>query len=360
MHNNNNNKIVKIPINKLDLNDIYDARSNDQKEKEKDEIKIEQLAKSIQKLDLLTPVTITSKPKPNGHYSVVAGRRRIQACKKLGHKTIKCIHTDKTNKNDLEDVAFDENLERDNYTLDEKVNIIVHRFKRIGYKPEQVMYLAKKHHNYGPKDIPSDFIDVLERLPILGKTRPSSNYLYQVMQTITQIDPKVQKHIQKIGLRMDKRIMLTHTKLREHPNLQIALATRIKGLSPSKARLEVAQKIRDLETGAVVKSGESYTFYESKREKIDTRIQIEKSSVQNYLEIIDRIQNMMFLITGHKRTKGETLYTKEHVDLSEFHRLDILKGISEREVLYLESYLEILQDAINNFLYLIEKEVLKH
>lgn len=44
----------------------------------------------------------------------------------------------------------------------------------------------------------------------------------------------------------------------EHHDIQISLIERIAGISTDKAKIEVAQTIRDLETGELFKSGKSY------------------------------------------------------------------------------------------------------
>jgi hypothetical protein len=79
--------------------------------------------------------------------------------------------------------------------------------------------------------------------------------------------------------------MLINKELNKHPHIQKNLIDQIKYKPKKEARKIVAQEIRDLETGATVKHANSYLFDESKREKVDTKIMIEKSAAQYYLEI---------------------------------------------------------------------------
>jgi ParB family chromosome partitioning protein len=55
---------------------------------------IEDLAKSIEKQGLLSPITVFQKP--DGRYALVAGQRRLLACKQLGWSMIPAIVRDRT------------------------------------------------------------------------------------------------------------------------------------------------------------------------------------------------------------------------------------------------------------------------
>ena len=358
MSNNIGKKIIEIEINKLDF-DIYDSRDKEldrykTKQSELDEkTHIEYLADSIKEFGQFVPIQVTKQKKSNGHYSIVSGRYRTQACQKLRMKKIKAIIVDTEDPEELEDIALAENIERLNLDRDEKLNAVLYRFKRGGYNSEKVMFLAKKLHNYGDKDIPKDFIELVK------KSKYSPNTLYQFMQTIVQLNPKIQQLAKKHNLTMHQRILLTHTKLRQHPEIQKRLITRIENLNGAKSRLLVAQTIRDLETGAIIKQGSSYIFDSNSREKIETKAEVETSQVEKYLEIIGIIDNLMYSLTGHRIARGEFQYKREHVEYSEYHRLEILKHLTRSEVLNLEADLEILEEAVKSFLYLIQKEVMK-
>lgn len=357
----NNNQIIEIDIDKLD-DDLWDARQHSKYDETKEKISIEYLAKSIKEHKLRHPIEI-AKQKPNGHYSIVDGRLRTRAHKQLGLTKIKCIITEETDEKELAKCTLTENQERLDLSQDDKIAGWIHSFKLEGYEPKQVLYYAKKMHNYGEKGIPDNFIRVIGNLRPFKDRKdakvPAPNYVYQVFQTIVLLKPEVKEHIQKYRLDMDKRIMLTHTKLREHPQIQKDLIEKIVSLGRNKAYLFVAQQIRDLETGATYRSGKSYAFNENAREKIDTKLNIVKSSVEQYLELSNKINNILYLMTGKKIPRGEARYKTKQIDNSEYHRLDILKGLNENEILRLESDLDVLDDAVKSFLELIDKEVLK-
>ncbi len=71
---------------------------------------IEDLAKSIQKQGLISPITIFQKP--DGLYSLVSGQRRLIACTNLGWSTIPSIIRDAMSSSDAIAVSLVENLHR--------------------------------------------------------------------------------------------------------------------------------------------------------------------------------------------------------------------------------------------------------
>lgn len=77
---------------------------------------IDALAESIQKEGQIQPILITRKVNGAGGYHniVVAGRRRRQACKKLGIK-VKCLVVDPTDKAHLLDIQLAENVFRKDF-----------------------------------------------------------------------------------------------------------------------------------------------------------------------------------------------------------------------------------------------------
>ena len=68
---------------KLDISEIRIG-----KRIRKDPGDIDEFAKNIKEYGLLAPIIVR---KHNDSYKLLAGWRRIQACKKLGHKSIECI-----------------------------------------------------------------------------------------------------------------------------------------------------------------------------------------------------------------------------------------------------------------------------
>ena len=353
-------QIIEVGLDKLDY-DICDSR-NPEKDRTKtkqdkvidEKTHIEYLSQSIQEYGQIDPIKIT-KQKPNGHYSIIGGRYRTLAFQSLGLTKIKAIILDNEDPEELEDIAYEDNAESLKYDREEKLNYALYRFTRKGFKNEEVLYLAKKYYNDGEEAVPKNFVKIVK------SSRYSPNTIYQFMQTVVQLPPQVRKMAIKYDLTLHQRVMLTNTRLRKHPEIQQRLIQRITGLPAKKSRLLVSQMISDLETGAVFKQGEAgnYLFSPYSREKVEEKVVVEKSQVEKYLEIIKGISELMYSITGHRITRGEFKYQSKHVEYSEYHRLEILKNLTRSEVLNLEADLEILEEAVKSFQYLIQKEVMK-
>ena len=71
---------------------------------------IEDLAKSIEKQGLLSPITVFEKQ--DGKYALIAGQRRLLACKYLGWPTISAIIRDNMNTADATAISLVENVHR--------------------------------------------------------------------------------------------------------------------------------------------------------------------------------------------------------------------------------------------------------
>lgn len=75
-------KLVGIPVRLIDIPQTAVRKSNDRYE-------MDMLKKSIAASGLLKPITVHRRA--NGRYSVVSGRRRLQACCELGFAEIDCF-----------------------------------------------------------------------------------------------------------------------------------------------------------------------------------------------------------------------------------------------------------------------------
>lgn len=350
-----NHKIEDIDIEKLE-DDLWDAREHDKHNSKQEEKHIEELAESISRIGLLHPVIVVKKPNGNNNnYSIVAGRFRTEACKKLGLEKIECKVFDNIDEAKIAAATIAENVNRLELNVDEKIASAIRPFAIRGYTWKDIKHKCKKIHNDGTKDIESKFLDAVEA------SGYAANTLYQMMQTIDpeQLNPSVQKKAKKFNLSLEKRIMLTNSSLRKHPKLQKGLIEKIHGLSGKKARIQVNQIIRDLETGAIFKDQGAYIWDFGTREKVNSKLMIERTSGEYYLEISETIENLMYLLTHHKLARGESYYEPNHVDLSEKHRIDMLRGLNTHEIEKLENDMMVLKDGLNSFLYLIEHEVLK-
>lgn len=125
------NKVVLIPEHKI-LPNPYQPR------KVFDAEKIEQLASSIAQYGLLQPITLL--PLENGYYQLVAGERRLLACRKLKMQEIPAILTSMDEERSSA-LALIENIQRCDLNYFEEAMAIQKLMKMAGYTQQAV---AKK------------------------------------------------------------------------------------------------------------------------------------------------------------------------------------------------------------------------
>jgi len=100
-------EIKEIPIEDIDISE-FNTRKNLADGQQ--DSSIEDLAHSIARQGLLSPITVFKKP--DGLYSLVAGQRRLLACKQLGHATISAIVRAEMSAADATAVSLVENVHR--------------------------------------------------------------------------------------------------------------------------------------------------------------------------------------------------------------------------------------------------------
>ncbi len=105
-------KIIMLDINKIQSNPYQPRRIFNEE-------KIDELASSIKSYGLLSPVVVRKSKKDSDYYQLVAGERRLLACKKVDMKKIAAIEKDLTD-NDVATIALIENLQRENLNFIEE------------------------------------------------------------------------------------------------------------------------------------------------------------------------------------------------------------------------------------------------
>ena len=94
-------------IEEIDINHIYP--NEEQARKEFNESEINELANSIKRYGLLSPIIVTKKEE--NHYMIIAGERRWRACKSLNKDKIKC-QVINNEEEDLDFISLIENFQR--------------------------------------------------------------------------------------------------------------------------------------------------------------------------------------------------------------------------------------------------------
>lgn len=110
MNNEERNSILELPV---DIIDQFPKHPY----KVKDDDDMIQLIESIKENGVITPIIV--RPKPKGRYEMISGHRRLQACRHLGHKTIRgqVLELDR---NAATVMMVDSNLARSNILPSEK------------------------------------------------------------------------------------------------------------------------------------------------------------------------------------------------------------------------------------------------
>jgi ParB/RepB/Spo0J family partition protein len=332
------------------LNDLWDAREKPNYESDSEFLFLKQ---SIKSSGLYNAIHVT--PTKKG-YSIIDGRRRFEAMKQLGFKEIECKLITGKSQQEIAAITVIANLHSKKLNDVERCNGITQVFQMCGYTKDEAITNCKRIHNKDFENIPDQFKEIVESIGY------SANYIYQLIQLVRDLPPKVLEYAGKVGLSTHQKIALTHSKLREHPKIQKIAIDRIKreaGKDIKITRLIVAQYIRDLETEALLKDGNSYIQQPSLREKIKPSIESEivKSPHQYYFDILESAQDLIKYLTGHQLTKGEYEYTENHIKYSSSHRLELIKSLDSRTGLALEKELFTLRKAIDSTLELISNEV---
>lgn len=351
----------EIPISEITVSE-WDARQNTEKD-----VEIEDLMRSIEFDGLLSPVTVT-KPE-HGKYLLIAGRRRLNACKLLGMQKIAAhIVNDKT-ETQKRRATLMENLNRKDLTEMEKAYGMLAMYESEGYTGQQALEQLKVLYNHGYKVRETNYDQMLSKglregkafyptkhfVKVVETIGQSPNTQYQWLQLVTQIDKSVLQTAQKIGLKRDKMTMLTHQRLRPHPKLQIHIAKRMAGLSQQESRELVYQMIRDVETGALEISGGSWLLQDAKRDKIGKNVAL--NPVQYYLRIMSELNRLFFLFTDRAISKGEYKYTEDIINQTLRHRIKIVKSLAYRQLRIFQEEIKTLDSLTDILLELVDNEI---
>ena len=151
-----------------------------------------------------------------------------------------------------------------------------------------------------------------------------------------QLPQKVVEYAEKYELSTNKLELLNHPKLKKYPILQEHLVYNIKDYSPQKASDKVYQTISDLDTKYLVPSetGEVFTYSGDPLKRDIISKNEAKDPHDYYMDLHTALNKLLYLLTGHKKDDREH-YTKDIVNNSHNHRLDIAKSInSEFRAMY--------------------------
>jgi len=182
------------------------------------------------------------------------------------------------------------------------------------------------------------------------------NFVGQLPKPVLRLAEKIQLSSTKLELLA--KYSRTSTILRDHHQIQKNLVEAIASLTIDKAKIVISQKIRDLETGALVRTGQdSYTLAYDKREKIPKKPDTPKHPVLYFLELMDKIDEVLYIGTGYKITRDDDVssYEPNHIAATQKHRFAMLNEMDGRQINMLQDKIEVLRDLLNAFDYEIDE-----
>ena len=198
-------------------------------------------------------------------------------------------------------------------------------------------------HNKDIENVDPKFIKMVKTIGY------SANFTYQLMQLLRDMPLSTLKYAEKKGLTTLQKILLTHSKLKQHTEIQKDLVNDLaKTKDIKESRIAVYQTIRDLESNALFKSGKGYVVHTFLRDRVDEHNKLEYTPYKSYFGIMKHSIELLKALTGHQFGQGEYEYTKDHINYSAQHRIDIMKTLDSRTIVALIEQLRMVQYAIDS------------
>ncbi|HSF49558.1 MAG TPA: ParB/RepB/Spo0J family partition protein [Nitrososphaeraceae archaeon] len=262
-----------IPIDEI-IEPEWDIRKDMRDDYYSDNSDLNGLVQSIKKDGVIQPIIVSKIGIDK--YQIIAGRRRFKACKILKLKEIPAgiKLTNTYDKNDKQRIALIENLHRKDLSDIEKADGILSVYTNAGYQSEDVVRFIKYLENNGYQPGKTDRSLILgnnsltksnikskrehivldeQFLDIVDSIGYSPNTQYKYLQIAVKLDPSILKEAEEKGLSINKKIMLTNTKLREFPELERILIDKIANQSDQAARTIISETVRLIENDKVTK-----------------------------------------------------------------------------------------------------------
>ncbi|GIX42538.1 MAG: chromosome partitioning protein ParB [Leptospiraceae bacterium] len=162
--------ILKLPIHKIKPSELQPRKNR--------KYAIEELAKSIQKEGLLSPIIVY---KEGDYYRIIAGERRYHAITSLGWKEVECKIISREQK-DYFRIALIENLQREDLSADEEAEAMLYLKNQENLTDQELADLIGKSRNYVSEilsisKLPKELKEQLKKLGLNHK-----NFLIQAVQ----------------------------------------------------------------------------------------------------------------------------------------------------------------------------------
>lgn len=167
---------------------------------------IAELASSIRNYGLLQPITV--RKTDSGYYELIAGERRLRACKMLGETSIAAIVLEPSAEQDSAILAMIENLQRENLHFFEEAEGYLSLMKEHGFTQEMLARKLGKNQS-----------TIANKLRILKLTKNVRSCIVHSGLTERHARTLLRLHNEEMQLRLIKTIVKNSLSVRETEQL---------------------------------------------------------------------------------------------------------------------------------------------
>lgn len=274
------------------------------------------LVDSIKEHGIIQPILLR---KHKNSYQIIAGTRRLTAARKAREKTIPVVIRDISD-TEARILSLTENSHRENLRDDEKALALVKIYESAGFTLETTISQLRKYNNPNIKtdDIPEEFLEVCDKIA------QSSRIQYTYLLIARDISPSVLKHIEKIGLSREKKLMLTRPKIRIDPKLQKTVANMINHMPRESAR----DVVQNIEEGNYKFTGDSFRIQDSNAKATMKPQEFNEESRMFFTVNVGMINDLV----GHFTNSFKKTYSDNLLDNTINFRLEKIKQLKKPDL----------------------------
>jgi ParB family chromosome partitioning protein len=208
-----------------------------------DEIKLEELSKSIKKNGVIQPIAVRSDKNNTEKFEIIAGERRWLAAQKAGLHEVPIIVLD-LNDNEALEVAIVENIQRDDLNVIEEAMGYKKLGDEFGYDHEKIAKFMSKSRSHISNTmrlltLPEDVIGLIKEGNLTaGQARPLIGLINASMIAEEIVSKKLssrsvellvrsKKGTQKSGqIKMDSNVLSEQTRIQENLGLNVNIVNK--------------------------------------------------------------------------------------------------------------------------------------
>ena len=334
-----------IPTAKISLS-RYDIRDRATEYEARDiENPFGGLVDSIRKFGVMVPLQVVRRA-PN-EYEVVDGGRRLRAAKHLRLEMVPCIILDITSESEIKKLAIIANLQRLDLSDIEKGHALIQLYKTEGDILDAMATLRKlKDHQEIAK--PN-----LAFKRIADSISVAYHQQLDLIEIILGSNPEVQEKMEHHKLATYKKKLVVQKGLKEHPNIQKALVSRIKDQPARTAQRIVKETVDDIKAGVYEKIKDGYALdYEKRKQAQAIEAERLRAPQHIYLDLIQDIGRLLNTCTNIPIPQ----LSPERVRSSKY-AVHMAKGLEDRQLSSLDTKLNLLRIGVENVNKAVQDEI---